>query len=391
MRRACLIVLDSVGIGGAPDAGEYGDAGANTLGHIADFCAAERNRPLSLPNLDALGLGAASRLSCGRLPPGLTIGGGCWAVGRETSRGKDTPSGHWELTGAPVDFDWGMFPKETPCFPAELINRLCDEANLPGVLGQVHSNGMAIIRDHGVAHMQTGRPILYTSADSVFQIAAHETAFGLDRLYDLCLIARRLLDPLNVGRVIARPFVGDCPENFQRTSNRRDFAIPPHRETLCDRARKTIGIGKISDIFAGRGIDEVRKGADDMALFDHVLAALSNGDDGDFIFANFVEFDSEYGHLRDPAGYADALERFDARVPELLSHLRDGDLMVITADHGNDPTWPGSDHTREQTPVLFAGPLVHDRALDVIEFADVGATIAAWLGLPPGKFGKALF
>jgi phosphopentomutase len=390
MRRACLIVLDSVGIGGAPDAVDYGDVGADTLGHIAEFCDLKRERPLCLPHLDALGLGAACECSTGRIPTGLTAGNGCWAVGRETSRGKDTPSGHWELMGAPVDFEWGMFPKETPCFSPELISRFSNEANLHGVLGQTHSNGMAIIRDYGIEHMRTGWPILYTSADSVFQIAAHEVEFGLDRLYEICEIARRLLDPMNIGRVIARPFVGDHPTNFQRTSNRRDYAIPPHRETLCDRAVRTIGIGKIGDIFAQRGIDEVRKGADDMELFDHVLKALDEGKDGDFIFANLVEFDSNYGHLRDPGGYAAALENFDRRLPELLSHLGAGDLLILTADHGNDPTWPGSDHTREQVPILITANGLADCALGVVGFSDVGATIAEWLGLPPDECGRTL-
>ncbi|MGB0505740.1 MAG: phosphopentomutase [Pikeienuella sp.] len=390
MRRACLIVLDSVGIGGAPDAAEYGDVGSDTLGHIADYCVETRGRALSLPNLDALGLGAACQASTGRVPPGLSSGQGCWAVGRETSFGKDTPSGHWELAGAPVDFEWGVFPEKTPCFPPDLIAQLCKEADLPGVLGQKHSNGIAIMRAFGEEHLRTGKPIVYTSTDSVFQIAAHETEFGLERLYELCLTARRLLDPMNIGRVIARPFAGDSVENFQRTMNRRDYSIPPHKETLCDRAKWTIGIGKIGDIFAQRGIDKSFKGADDMGLFDRVLTELEGGQDGDFIFANFVEFDSNYGHLRDPAGYASALERFDARVPEILDRMREGDLIVFTADHGNDPTWPGSDHTREQVPVLFAAHGLTDRAMGVAEFADVGATISAWLGLPPGKYGRAL-
>lgn len=403
--RVFLWVMDSVGIGGAPDAADYAqgvggasDAGADTLGHIAEACAAGRaeegrSGPLRLPHLDALGLGAAATLSTGRTPPGLSDAGGAWAVGRETSRGKDTPSGHWELAGAPVDFDWGYFPDEYPAFPPDLIDALVREARLPGVLGQVHSNGMAIIRRHGEAHRATGAPIVYTSADSVFQIAAHEEGFGLKRLYEVCEIARRLCDPLNIGRVIARPFLGDRPAEFRRTANRRDYATPPHLPTLCDRAeaagREVIGIGKIGDIFAHRGISRLRKGKNDNALFDHALAAIENAPAGSLTFANFVEFDSLYGHPRDVAGYARALEAFDARLPEALERLGDGDLLLIAADHGNDPTWAGSDHTREQVPILCAGPGVRPGGNGVRAFADVGATAAQWLGLRPGRHGES--
>jgi phosphopentomutase len=397
MSRVFLMVMDSVGIGGAPDAVAFGDEGADTLGHIALACAeglAEDGRtgPLSLPNLNRLGLGAAAAASTRTVPPGLSGGRGCWAVGRETSRGKDTPSGHWEIAGAPVDFDWGYFPKTDPAFPPELIAALIEQADLPGVLGQVHSNGMAVIDQHGAAHIRTGKPILYTSADSVFQIAAHEEAFGLDRLYDLCAIARKLCDPLNIGRVIARPFAG-VPGAFRRTANRRDYAVPPHMPTLCDRAyeagRAVIGIGKIGDIFAHRGISEVLKGPDDMALVDQTVRMTAAAAEGSLIFANYVEFDSLYGHMRDVSGYARALEAFDARLPEVMAGLRADDLMILTADHGNDPTWRGSDHTREQVPILCFGQKVRQHPLGIRGFADVGATAAKWLGLPDGDFGKA--
>lgn len=404
MGRVFLWVMDSVGIGGAPDAADYGpgptgDAGADTLGHVAAACAAGsaeegRSGPLRLPHLDALGLGAAATRSTGTTPPGLSAESGAWAVGRETSRGKDTPSGHWELAGAPVDFDRGYFPDEDPAFPPDLIVALCEEADLPGALGLVHSNGVAIIEAHGAEHMKTGAPIVYTSADSVLQIAAHEESFGLARLYETCAVARRLCDPLNIGRVIARPFRGSGAADFTRTANRRDFATPPHRPTLCDRAtdagRDVIGIGKIGDIFAHRGISALRKGADDAALLDHGVAAIGDAPDGALVFANFVEFDSLYGHRRDVAGYARALEAFDARLPEALPRLRAGDLMIITADHGNDPTWPGADHTREQVPILCAGPGVAPADHGVRGFADVGATAAAWLGLAAGGAGESI-
>lgn len=397
MSRVFIFVMDSVGIGGAPDAADYGDAGANTAGHIAEACAAGladvgRSGPLRTPVLNALGLGAALAHSSG--VTALGDAGGAWAVGRETSRGKDTPSGHWELAGAPVDFDWGYFPAEAPVFPPELIDALCAECGLPGALGLHHSNGMAVIEAHGAEHMRTGAPIIYTSADSVFQIAAHERTFGLARLLSVCETARRLCDAWNIGRVIARPFTGDPQSGWRRTANRRDYATPPHLPTLCDRVAasggQVIGIGKIGDIFAHRGVTETRKGADDMALFDHAVAAMADARDGDLVFANFVEFDSLYGHLRDVAGYARALEAFDARLPEVLARLKDGDLLILTADHGNDPTWKGSDHTREQVPVLLAGPGVAPGGRGVRGFADVGATAAAALGVDPGPFGRPM-
>lgn len=396
MARAFLFVMDSVGIGGAPDAAAFGDEGADTFGHIAETCAAGRaddgrTGPLVTPNLDALGMGAAAAHSTGRLPPGLSGDKGCWAVGREISNGKDTPSGHWELAGVPVPFDWGYFPRTIPAFPADLIAELEAKANLPGVLGQEHSNGMAVITEFAEEHIISGKPILYTSADSVFQIAAHEEHFGLERLYEVCETARELLYPLNIGRVIARPFIGRNGE-WKRTANRRDYSIAPPEPTLCDRVvaagGRTIAIGKIGDIFAHQGISEVRKGPDDMALFDRALDAMDDAMDGDFVFANFVEFDSLYGHLRDVAGYARALEQFDRRLSEVLGKLCDGDLLIITADHGNDPTWTGSDHTREQVPVLCAGRDLADKAIGVVGFADVGETLAAHLGLAPGPHGK---
>lgn len=396
MPRAFLFVMDSVGIGGAPDAAAFGDEGADTFGHIAVACAtgqADNGRagPLKTPNLRALGIGAAAAHSTGRLLPGLSEDKGCWAVGREVSNGKDTPSGHWELAGVPVPFDWGYFPQEIPAFPADLITELKAKANLPGVLGQKHSNGMAIISEFAEEHIGSGKPIIYTSADSVFQIAAHEDHFGLDRLYEVCEVARELLYPLNIGRVIARPFVGQ-DGIWSRTPNRRDYSIAPPEKTLCDRVAsaggRTIAIGKIGDIFAHQGIGEVRKGPDDMALFDRTLDAMDDAKDGDFVFSNFVEFDSLYGHPRDVPGYANALEQFDKRLPEALNKLRSGDLLIITADHGNDPTWTGNDHTREQVPVLCAGPELTDRAIGTVGFADVGETLAAHLGLAPGLHGR---
>ncbi|MEM8740305.1 MAG: phosphopentomutase [Pseudomonadota bacterium] len=387
MTRAILIVLDSVGCGGAPDAAAFGDAGANTLGHIREATG------ITLPNLARLGLWQAVNLASGTAFDG-PVPQALWGAATEVSPGKDTPSGHWELAGVPVPWDWHYFPRSEPAFPAALTQALIERAGLPGILGDCHASGVPIIERLGAEHIRTGKPICYTSADSVFQIAAHEEAFGLDRLLKICEIAARLVHPMRVGRVIARPFLGE-EGAFTRTANRRDFAIPPPEPTLADRVvaagGRTIGIGKIGDIFAHRGISALRKGPDDMALVDQTIAALAEAGPGDFIFANYVEFDSLYGHRRDVAGYARALRAFDARLPELEAALQPGDLMILTADHGNDPTWPGNDHTRERVPVLClaAGAAQAGRSLGHVGFVDVGETLAAHLGLAPGRHGRS--
>lgn len=390
MPRAILCILDSFGIGGAPDAKDYGDEGADTLGHIA------ANYSISLPNMDALGLGAAAKLSTGNLPRGLTDQprGGRWGVGREVSKGKDTPSGHWEIAGVPVPFEWGYFPLTEPTFPPDLIAQLIERSGIPGILGNKHASGTTIIAELGEESIRTGKPICYTSIDSVFQIAAHETHFGLDRLYKLCETAFELTAPLRIGRVIARPFVGENPSNFKRTGNRRDFAIAPPQPTLLDRAkeagRQVYAIGKISDIYAGHGVTHKIKATGNMALFDRTLEAMEMAADGAFIMVNFVDFDQEYGHRRDVPGYARALEAFDARLPELIARLRPDDLVILTSDHGNDPTWRGSDHTREQTPILVFSPGLTPGSLGIrTTFADIGESIARWLGLAPGPHGKS--
>ena len=403
MPRAILLVLDSFGIGASADAERFGDAGADTFGHIAEACAAGggdraglRAGPLVVPNLARLGLLEAHRGSTGRVAPVAAAArvGGAYGHAVETSRGKDTPSGHWELMGVPVDFDWGYFPDTHPCFPADLVAALVREAGLSGILGDEHASGTEIIARLGEAHMRTGRPICYTSADSVFQIAAHEESFGLDRLFATCRIARRLVDPLGIGRVIARPFVGSSPADFRRTANRRDYAVPPPAPTLLDRAkaagRAVVAIGKISDIFAARGVTRKVAAAGNMALFDATLAALDTAVDGALILTNFVDFDMEWGHRRDVPGYAAGLEAFDRRLPELEARLRPDDLVVATADHGCDPTWRGTDHTREHVPLLAFGPRVAARDLGRTGFADVGASFAAHLGLDAGPYGRNL-
>ena len=396
MARAFLVVMDSVGCGGAPDAAAFGDAGANTLAHIAQDCAAGRadkgrSGPLRMPVLDGLGLGAAIRLASGDATPGLdAVPSGLWGAATEISRGKDTPSGHWELAGVPVPWDWTYFPDTVPAFPADLVAEVCRLAGTDGILGNCHASGVPVIERHGPAHMRTGWPICYTSADSVFQIAAHEDSFGLDRLLDLCRALAPRLHAMKVGRVIARPFTGQ-PGAFQRTANRRDFAIAPPSPTLLDGAhaagRATHAVGKIGDIFSMKGIGKLHKGVSDAALFEHLMALAAVAEPGSLTFANFVEFDSLYGHRRDVAGYARALEWFDTRAGEFLSRLGPGDLAIFTADHGNDPTWRGSDHTRERVPVLAAG--AGQGSIGLVAFADVAASIAAHLGIPSSGPGRS--
>ena len=401
MARAFLIVMDSVGAGGAPDAdrffnGQRPDTGANTLGHIAEACAAGRaevgrSGPLKMPVLDGLGLGAAVRLASGAPMPGFeATPAGLWGAASEVSKGKDTPSGHWELAGVPVPWDWHYFPDTDPAFPDWLMAEVAAKAGTAGTLGNVHASGVPIIEAHCAEHLRTGWPICYTSADSVFQIAAHEEAFGLDRLLKLCQDMAPTLHAMKVGRVIARPFVGG-PGNFKRTGNRHDYAIAPPAPTLLDRAagagRKTHGIGKIGDIFSGQGLSEVRKGGGDAGLFQHLMALTKEAAEGSLTFANFVEFDTLFGHPRDVSGYARALEWFDDGVGRFLRGLRPGDLAIFTADHGNDPTWTGTDHTRERVPVVGWG--VGPRAIGLVGYTDVGASIAAHLGLPPEGPGRS--
>ena len=401
MARAFLIVMDSVGCGGAPDADRFfndgvPDTGSNTLGHIAQACAegrAEEGRsgPLRMPMLDGLGLGAAVALASGLAPPGMGAQpSGLWGAATEVSMGKDTPSGHWELAGVPVPWDWHYFPKTDPAFPPDLMAEVARLAGTEGTLGNCHASGMPILEALGAEHIRSGWPICYTSADSVFQIAAHEESFGLDRLLALCEALAPRLHVMKVGRVIARPFLGE-PGAFRRTENRHDYAIAPPAPTLCDWVQDAgghvYGIGKIGDIFSRKGIDEVRKGSGDKALFEHLMALVDEAPAGSLTFANFVEFDSLYGHRRDVSGYARALEWFDAGVARFLDRLRPGDLALFTADHGNDPTWIGTDHTREKVPVIGAG--VGIRAIGDIAFVDVAASVAAHLGIPAKGRGRS--
>ncbi len=395
MSRAIILVMDSFGIGATDDADRFGDAGANTLGSIARVRSLSAAGPLQLPNLTRLGLMHAAMESAGEFPAGADTDTeliGAYGFASELSTGKDTPSGHWEIAGVPVLFDWGYFTAKTDTFPAEILDRLIERAALPGVLGNCHASGTTIIAELGEKHMASGKPIVYTSADSVFQVACHEESFGLQRLYDLCDIARELVDPYKVGRVIARPFVGKNSSDFVRTGNRRDLTDPPPSPTLLDKlvdsGGDVISVGKIADIYAHRGVTKKIKATGNAALFDATLEAMSSAPDRSIVFTNFVDFDMLYGHRRDLDGYAEALEYFDKRLPELYELMNDDDVLVICADHGCDPTWRGTDHTREHIPVLVYGAGVAAGSLGKREtFADIGQSLAGFFGLAPLDYG----
>ncbi len=403
MARAFILVLDSFGIGAAPDADKFGDVGSDTLGHIADWCATGNtsdDRPvagkLNLPNMTQLGLGKAAELATGKEPAGLEFSGditGMYAACEELSFGKDTPSGHWEMAGVPVMFDWGYFPQEFPSFPEELINELCERCSLPGVLGNKAASGTVVLDELGKEHMESGKPIVYTSADSVFQVAAHEETFGLERLYELCEVARKLVDKYEIGRVIARPFLGD-EGNFERTGNRRDYATPPHKATLLEKleaeGREVISVGKIADIFAHKGLTKKVKANGLEGLFDLSMKMQDEAEDGSLTFVNFVDFDQTYGHRRNVGGYAAALEYFDQRLPEFTGRMQEDDIVILTADHGCDPTWPGTDHTREHVPFVAYGPKLKAGSAGVRRsFADIGQTIATHLGIAALEDGES--
>ena len=397
MSRAIWLVLDSLGLGAAPDAADYGDAGADTFGHIAAACAAAARGPLRLPNFARLGLPQAHAAAHGQPAPGfetMPVPEGLWGYAMERACGKDTPSGHWETAGVVLTQPFGIFGRAEHSFPEPLLQALVTQGRLPGVLGNCHASGTEILERLGAEHVRSGRPIVYTSADSVFQIAAHEEAFGLQRLYALCELARKLLADYNIGRVIARPFTGTAETGFSRTPHRHDYALPPPAPTLFDAllaaGGKVVAIGKIGDIFAHRGVSRCVAAHGHAALFDATLAALSQAGSGSLIATNFVDFDSVYGHRRDVFGYAAALEALDARLPELFAALRPDDLLVLSADHGCDPTWPGSDHTRECVPALAFGPALAPRALGRRDsFADLGQSMASHLGLPPLAAGRS--
>jgi phosphopentomutase len=372
--RIVLIVLDGAGIGAMPDAPEWGDAGSDTLGHILD------SRVVSLPNLQRYGLGNVRALA--NMPP-LDQPVGSFGRCALQSNGKDTTTGHWEMAGIILE---QAFPTYPDGFPPAILDRFIKETGVPGILGNFAASGTEIIKDLGAEHVATGKPIVYTSADSVFQIAAHEEVIPLARLYQICETARRILDGEHrVGRVIARPFLGE-PGNFYRTENRHDYAVPPPRTNLLpalnDEDLDVVCIGKIASIYDSLGVTEDLSAKNNQQSIDQTIHALEQNSRG-LIFSNLVDFDMLYGHRRDTEGYAQALEHFDSSLPHIEAALRAGDLMIITADHGNDPTFPGTDHTREYAPLLVYGKGARP-GIDLGtrgSLADIGQTVAENFGL----------
>jgi phosphopentomutase len=373
-QRVVLVVLDGAGIGAMPDAGEWGDAGSDTFGHILE------SRAVRLPNLQRYGLGNIRPLL--HLPP-LAAPVGSYGRCALRSNGKDTTTGHWEIAGIILKQAFPTYPNG---FPATVIDRFVRETDVPGILGNIPASGTEIIKQLGEEHVKTHKPIVYTSADSVFQIAAHEEVIPLDRLYEICEIARGILEGEHrVGRVIARPFLGQ-PGAFYRTENRHDYAVPPPRENLlpalADEGLDVVCIGKIASIYDSMGVTKDLTAKNNEQSIDQTISALQEDSRG-LIFSNLVDFDMLYGHRRDTEGYARALEHFDTRLPEIEAAMREGDLMMITSDHGNDPTFPGSDHTREYSPLLVYGK----RAVPGVNLgtrsslSDIGQTIAENFGL----------
>ena len=357
---------------------------------------------LKIPNLCKLGLGEAYKQCNGEYAPNLEIPvseiKGVYGFSKEVSKGKDTTSGHWEMAGAPVMFKWGYFPAEYPSFPQDLIDEFVKEAKLPGVLGNKAASGTVILDELGAESVKTGKPIVYTSADSVFQICAHERYFGLERLYEICHIARDLLNKRTenglIARVIARPFEGEIETGFKRTGGRHDYSVLPPAKTVLDKMKEAggnvISIGKISDIFAAQGITQALPAVGLEQLFDRTLEQIKTAPDNSIIFPNFVNFDMDWGHRRDVSGYAAGLEYFDSRLPELFDLMQEGDIYFITADHGCDPTFKGTDHTREHVPVLMFGKGIAPRYIGRREtYSDIGQTIAEYFGLEPFENGKS--
>lgn len=380
--RALLIVLDGVGAGALPDADAYGDAGSHTLMHVA-----EASGGLRVPNLERLGLGHVAALAGVRPVAAPT---GCWGRMAERSPGKDSTTGHWEMMGVILDHPFPLYPHG---FPTGLLDRWSERVGR-GWLGNVAASGTEIIQRLGEEHQRTGRYIVYTSADSVFQVAAHMETTPLDQLYRACAEARALLQGEHaVGRVIARPFVG-TPGRYTRTPERRDFSLPPPAATLLDRlarrGRSVLTVGKVDELFAGRGVTAAIHTRDNRQGMEEIATIMRRSGDG-LVFANLVDFDTQFGHRNDPKGLANALEEFDARLGEVLSMLRPDELCVITADHGNDPTTTSTDHSREYVPLLATGPRARPGVdLGTREsFADLGATLAEFLGVEAGPAGRS--
>lgn len=395
MARAIILVVDGFGVGSAPDAEAFGDVSANTFANMATAYHKEKNVAVNIPNLSAMGLVAAcQQASCRQFPyKGGEPSKGAYGYAAEISTGKDTPSGHWEMMGVPVLFDWDYFSDKKNSFPADLLDKIYAKTGIKSILGNCHASGTQIIAKLGEQHVQSGVPICYTSADSVFQVAAHEQSFGLDKLYAYCEQVREVLDEQNVGRVIARPFVGTNASDFERTGNRRDYSVLPPAATVLDKMAKkgqVISIGKIADIFAHQGITHKSEATGLPALLDATLTQMDSSEDNSIIFTNLVNFDQDFGHRRDPVGFGEALEYFDVRLNDIFQQLRPDDLLLITSDHGCDPTWPGTDHTREYVPVLAYSQGLESICLgERSSFADLGQTLAELFKLDKMDYGQS--
>lgn len=397
--RAIIIVLDSFGIGALPDAGKYNDEGSNTLGHIDEYCF-KNNIPFNIPNLLSLGISKSyelvnnHQLYVDRKNYQLI---GCYGACKELSTGKDTTSGHWEIAGYPVLFEWGYFKSKENSFPKELLNNIIQKSNIKGYLGNCHSSGTEIINKLGIEHIKTGFPIFYTSADSVFQIAASEEHFGLENLYQLCEIVRKELAPYNIARVIARPFIGDNPNNFTRTKNRHDYSLEAPEKMLFDHCISekgtVVAIGKIADIYAHKGISATILASGIPELCKETLTAMQRYNQSKtIIMTNLVDFDMLFGHRRDVIGYKNALEEFDVYLGKIVNNLDKNDILILTADHGCDPTFAGSDHTREYIPFLLYGKNLSSKNMGIRStYADIGQTVADHIQLKKLKIGKSIF
>jgi len=396
MPRAIILVIDGFGLGHAPDAEAFGDVNANTFANLAEKFKQNKKRQLKLPNLSKLGLVKACEQASNRIlevePEAPSQG--AYGYAAEISTGKDTPSGHWEMAGVPVLFDWTYFLDKKNSFSAELIAQINQVTGYTDMLGNCHASGTNIIAELGEEHIRSGMPICYTSGDSVFQVAAHETHFGLDNLYKYCEQVREILDPMNIGRVIARPFIGESSAEFERTGNRRDYSVLPPATTVLEKLTNAggtvISVGKIADIFAHQGISMKTKATGIPALLDSTLAHIGTAPDNSLIFTNLVNFDQDFGHRRDPVGFGEALEYFDVRLAEFLNQMNDDDLLLLTADHGCDPTWPGNDHTREFVPVIAYHNNVDSVNLGKRNtFADLGQTLASFFALEAMDYGES--
>ena len=407
-KKAIILLFDSFGVGQAPDADTFGDVGADTFGHVVEYFK-DNGLSLSLPNLSKKGLKKAAEQSRGEslaidvANGDNTVINAKYGYCAEVSKGKDTPSGHWEIAGVPVMFDWYYFtPKEGndgSYFDKAFIDAWAEKAGLTdGYIDAGHASGTEVLKRLGCQSCMSKKPIVYTSADSVFQVAAHEDYFGLEKLLDICKIAREVLDEMGmqVGRVIARPFVGETADEYVRTGNRKDYSILPPAPTLLDNIKKAggdvVSVGKIADIYAEQGITKKVKATGLEDLFDKTLEEYKNADEDTLVFTNFVDLDSSFGHRRDPKGYGRALEYLDSRLPELDATLDDDTVVILAADHGCDPTWLGSDHTRENIPFLVWGKNIQTENIGARNtFADIGQSIADFMGVEKLPIGKSIF